>query len=174
MRRIITGHNESGKSVVSIEGPPARSLGEDAGGLYEVWNTDGGGFDTKSLEDRADTDVVLSPSKGGTKIRYFQINPIPEGVPPEVIEASTAAAFEKMGAAHHRVDTSRNAAMHETDTIDYIILLKGDVTLVLDEEEIKVNPHDIVVQRGTNHAWRNNGNEPALFIAVLIDSEIDA
>ena len=49
MRRIITGHNESGKSVVSIEGPPSRSLGEDAGGLYEIWNTDGGGFDTKSI-----------------------------------------------------------------------------------------------------------------------------
>ena len=172
MRRIITGHNDEGKSVVSIEGPPARSLGEEVGGLYEIWNTDGKGFDTKSLEDRADIDVVLSPSKGGTKIRYFQINPIPEGVPPEVIEASTAAAFEKMGASHHRVDTSRNAAMHETDTIDYIILLKGDVTLILDEEEIKINPHDIVVQRGTNHAWVNNGTEPALLIAVLIDSSL--
>ncbi len=172
MRRIITGHNDEGKSVVSIEGPPARSLGEEAGGLYEIWNTDGKGFDTKSLEDRADIDVVLSPSKGGTKIRYFQINPIPDGVPPEVIEASTAAAFEKMGASHHRVDTSRNAAMHETDTIDYIILLKGDVTLILDEEEIKVNPYDIVVQRGTNHAWVNNGTEPALLIAVLIDSSL--
>ena len=68
MRRIITGHNESGKSVVSIEGQPSRSLGEDAGGLYEIWNTDGGGLDTKSTEDRADIDVVLSPSKGGTKI----------------------------------------------------------------------------------------------------------
>ena len=46
MRRIITGHNADGKSVVSIEGPPSRSLGEDAGGLYEIWNTDGNGFDT--------------------------------------------------------------------------------------------------------------------------------
>ena len=173
MRRIVTGHNEDGKSVVSIDSPPSRSLGEDAGGLYEIWNTDGEGFDTKSLKDRADIDVLLSPAKGGTKIRYFQINPIPEGVPQEVIEASTAAAFEKMGAAHHRVDTSRNAAMHETDTIDYIILLKGDVTLILDEEEIKVNPHDIVVQRGTNHAWVNNGTEPALLIAVLIDSDLE-
>ena len=172
MRRIVTGHNEEGKSVVSIDSPPSRSLGEDAGGLYEIWNTDGEGFDTTSLKDRADIDVLLSPAKGGTKIRYFQINPIPEGVPQEVIEASTAAAFEKMGAAHHRVDTSRNAAMHETDTIDYIILLKGDVTLILDEEEIKVNPHDIVVQRGTNHAWVNNGTEPALLIAVLIDSSL--
>ena len=172
MRRIITGHNEEGKSVVSIEGPPARSLGEEVGGLYEIWNTDGKGFDTKSLEDRADIDVVLSPSKGGTKIRYFQINPIPEGIPQEEIEAATAEAFKKIGAAHHRVDTSRNAAMHETDTIDYIILLKGDVTLILDEEEVKLKPHDVVVQRGTNHAWVNNGTEPALLIAVLIDSSL--
>ena len=172
MRRIVTGHNEEGKSVVSIDSPPSRSLGEDAGGLYEIWNTDGEGFDTKSLKDRADIDVLLSPAKGGTKIRYFQINPIPEGVPQEVIEASTAAAFEKMGAAHHRVDTSRNAAMHETDTIDYIILLKGDVTLILDEEEVRLKPHDVVVQRGTNHAWVNNGSDPAILIAVLIDSAL--
>ena len=72
----------------------------------------------------------------------------------------------------HRVDTRRNAAMHETDTIDYIILLKGDVTLILDEEEVKLQPHDVVVQRGTNHAWVNNGSDPALLIAVLIDSNI--
>ncbi len=172
MRRIITGHNDSGKSVISIDGPPARSIGEDAGGLYEIWNTDGGGFDTSSKNDRADIDIVLSPVRKGTKFRYFQINPIPEGVPQEVIEAATAEAFEKIGAAHHRVDTSRNAAMHETDTIDYIILLKGDVTLILDEEEVTLKPHDVVVQRGTNHAWVNNGSEPALLIAVLIDSSI--
>ena len=172
MRRIITGHNENGKSVISIDGPPARSIGEEAGGLYEIWNTDGSGFDTTSNEDRADIDIVLSPVQKGTKFRYFQINPIPEGVPQEAIEAATAEAFEKIGAAHHRVDTSRNAAMHETDTIDYIILLKGDVTLILDEEEVQLKPHDVVVQRGTNHAWVNNGSEPALLIAVLIDSAI--
>ena len=147
-------------------------MGEDAGGLFELWNTDGGGFETKSKEDRADIDIMLSPVKGGTKFRYFQINPIPEGVPKETIEAATAEAFERMGAAHHRVDTSRNAAMHETDTIDYIILLKGDVSLILDEEEVQLEPHDVVVQRGTNHAWVNNGSDPALLIAVLIDSSL--
>ena len=72
MRRIITGHNEDGKSVVSIEGPPSRSLGEDAGGLYEIWNTDGGGFDTKSTEDRADIDVVLSLLKEEQKLDIFK------------------------------------------------------------------------------------------------------
>jgi quercetin dioxygenase-like cupin family protein len=62
--------------------------------------------------------------------------------------------------------------MHKTNTIDYIILLKGDVTLLLDEDEVNLKPHDVVVQRGTNHAWVNNGREPALLIAVLIDSEL--
>ena len=172
MRRIVTGHNENGKSVISIDGPPARSIGEEAGGLYEIWNTEGSGLDSSSLKDRADIDILLSPVKGGTKFRYFQINPIPEGIPDEAIEAATAEAFEKIGASHHRVDTSKNAAMHETDTIDYIILLKGDVTLILDEEEVKLKPHDVVVQRATNHAWVNNGSEPALLIAVLIDKEL--
>ena len=95
MRRIITGHNNEGKSVISIDGPPARSIGEEAGGLYEIWNTDGSGFDTKSKSDRADIDILLSPVKSGTKFRYFQINPIPEGIPQEAIEAATAEAFEK-------------------------------------------------------------------------------
>ena len=172
MRRIVTGHNESGKSVITIDGPPARTIGEDVGGLFEIWNTDGMPIDTTDNVDRADSEIILSPPANGTKFRYFQINPIPEGIPQEAIEAATAEAFEKIGAAHHRVDTSRNAAMHETDTIDYIILLKGDVSLILDEEEVKLQPHDVVVQRRTNHAWVNHGTEPALLIAVLIDSSL--
>ena len=172
MRRIITGHNAEGKSVITIDGPPARSLSENEGGLYELWNTDGDQINTLDDIDRADSEVLLSPPDGGTKFRYFQINPTPEVVPADLIKAATAEAFEKIGAAHHRVDTSRNAAMHETDTIDYIILLKGDVTLILDEEEIQLKPHDVVVQRKTNHAWVNNGSEPALLIAVLIDSSL--
>ena len=147
-------------------------MSENEGGLYELWNTDGNEINTLDDIDRADSEVLLSPPVGGTKFRYFQINPTPEGVPADLIEAATAAAFEKMGAAHHRVDTTRHPAMHKTKTIDYIILLKGDVTLLLDEEEVDLKPFDVVVQRGTNHAWVNNGSETALFIAVLIDSNL--
>ena len=93
-------------------------------------------------------------------------------MPDEVLQEVAADAFEKIGAGHHRVDTTKHPAMHKTDTIDYIILLKGDVTLILDEEEVDLKPFDVVVQRGTNHAWVNNGNEPALLIAVLIDSDL--
>ena len=169
MRRIITGHNQDGKSIVTLDGPPARSIGEDVGGLFELWNTDGSDIISTDEIDRADEDILLSPPNGGTKFRYFQINPLPEGVPDAMMQEIAADAFEKIGAAHHRVDTTKHPAMHKTETIDYIILLKGDVTLILDEEEIDLKPFDVVVQRGTNHAWVNNGSEPALLIAVLID-----
>ena len=173
MRRIITGHDENGRSIISIDGPPARSIGEDVGGLFEIWNTDGNDIISSDSSDRADEDIILSPPTGGTKFRYFQINPTPEGIPMEIMQEIAADAFEKIGAGHHRVDTSKHPAMHKTETIDYIILLKGDVTLILDEDEVTLKPHDVVVQRGTNHAWVNNGDEPALLIAVLIDSDLE-
>ena len=173
MRRIITGHNKHGKSIITMDGPPARSIGEDVGGLFELWNTDGNDVNSSDDIDRADEDIILSPPDGGTKLRYFQINPLPEGVPEEIMQEIAADAFEKIGAAHHRIDTSKHPAMHKTDTVDYIILLKGDVTLILDEVEIDLKPFDVVVQRGTNHAWVNNGNDPALLIAVLVDSKIN-
>ena len=173
MRRIVTGHNQDGKSVIKIDGPPSRSIGEDVGGLFEIWNTDGGVIQSTDQIDRADIDIILSPLKGGTKFRYFKINPTPEGVPIEMLESLAAEAFKKIGAEHERVDTARHPTMHKTKTIDYIILLDGDVTLLLDEDEVSLKPFDVVVQRGTNHAWINNGTEPALFIAVLIDAQIN-
>jgi len=173
MRRVVTGHDEEGKSIVVLDGPPAQSIGEDVGGLFELWNTDGNLINTKDRIDRADDEILLSPPKNGSKFRYFQINPTPEGVPMDVLQNMAADAFEKIGASHHRIDTSKHPAMHKTDTIDYIILLEGDVTLILDKEEVDLKPHDVVVQRGTNHAWINNGNNPALLIAVLIDSDLE-
>ena len=173
MRRVITGHDNDGKSIIVLDGPPACSIGEDVGGLFELWNTDGNPINTKDRIDRADSEIILSPPRNGSKFRYFQINPTPEGVPMDVMQDMAAEAFKKIGASHHRVDTAKHPAMHKTDTIDYIILLKGDVTLILDQEEVDIKPHDVVVQRGTNHAWVNNGNEPALLIAILIDSELN-
>ena len=172
MRRVITGHDKNGKSIVVLDGPPARSIGEDVGGLFELWSTDGNTINTQDSIDRADDEIILSPPSNGSKFRYFQINPTPEGIPMDIMQDIAADAFKKIGAAHHRIDTTKHPAMHKTETIDYIILLKGDVTLILDQEEVDIKPFDVVVQRGTNHAWVNNGSDPALLIAVLIDSEL--
>ena len=172
LRRIITGHNEDGKSIISIDGPPARTLGEDVGGLFEIWNTDGNPVDSTDPTDRVKPKVRLSPPAGGTKFRYFAMAPTPAGATREELEAGMAAAFEQIDATHERPDTTRHPGMHKTKTIDYIILLSGSVTLLLDDDEVQLQPFDVVVQRGTNHAWVVDGTESALFIAVLIDSEI--
>ena len=172
MRRIVTGHNTNGKSIIKIDGPPARSIGEEIGGLYEIWNETGIAVDTLSDIDNADNDIILSPPDDGSKFRYFKIMPTPQGVSVEILNQIAEEAFSRIGAAHHRIDIARHPAMHKTKTIDYIILLEGDVTLVLDEEEVRLKPFDVVVQRGTNHAWINNGKEPATLIAVLIDRDL--
>ena len=115
---------------------------------------------------------IRDSPKGGSKFRYFKIMPTPQGVSVEILNQMAEEAFSRIGAAHHRIDIARHPAMHKTKTIDYIILLEGDVTLVLDEEEVRLKPFDVVVQRGTNHAWINNGKEPATLIAVLIDRDL--
>ncbi len=172
-RRVVTGHNAVGKSVVVIDGPPARILGSDSRGLAEIWNTDNAPVNTQDVTDRADIDVVLSPIANGSKFRFFAIAPEDPSVTDEEREARVAERFAAMGAAHERVDTSRHTAMHKTKTVDYIILLSGEVTLLLDDDERDLKPFDVVVQRGTNHAWVNKGKEPALLIAVLIDADIE-
>jgi hypothetical protein len=172
-RRVVTGHNTSGKSVVVIDGPPARIFGSDLRGLGEIWNTDNAPVNTRDGTDRADIDVVLSPPVNGSKFRYFAIAPEDPSISDEERESRVADRFAAMGAAHERVDTSRHAAMHKTKTVDYIILLSGEVTLLLDEDERDLKPFDVVVQRGTNHAWINKGKESALLVAVLIDANIE-
>ena len=95
MRRVVTGHDKNGKSIVVLDGPPARSIGEDVGGLFELWNTDGNIINTQDNIDRADDEIILSPPSNGSKFRYFQINPTPEGIPMDIMQDIAADAFRK-------------------------------------------------------------------------------
>ena len=133
MRRIITGHDKNGKSIITLDGPPARSIGEDVGGLFELWNTDGNQVISSDMVDRADDEIILSPPRGGTKFRYFQINPLPKGVPDEILQEIAADAFEKVGAAHQRVDTTKHPAMHKTETVDINLILSVDCAADLEQ-----------------------------------------
>lgn len=168
LRRIITGHNEEGRSVVAIDGPPGR----DVDTLHEIWNSDGQVLDSRDPSDRGTEKVNLSPVSGGSNFRWFVVPPADTSLSDEELELMMAERFAAIGAAHERPDTSRHPAMHKTGTIDYIILLSGRVTLLLDEDERDLKPFDVVVQRGTNHAWINRGDAPALLCAILIDAEV--
>lgn len=166
LRRIITGHNEEGKSIVAYDGLPI-----GLGGLFEMWVTDRSPADNKHKNDAAERELRLEPPPNGSILRFFKVFPENPSISTEVLEEETARGFAAIGATHCRPDTSRDPRMHKTKTVDYIILLEGEITLLLDEEEVDLKPFDVVIQRGTNHAWINKGSKPALLVAVLIDAE---
>jgi len=175
VRRIITGHDESGRSIV-IHDDVSPHIRENPvqpnRGLTDIWRTFEYPPHNRGSEDAADVEVVLNPPAGGTVFRLFQI-------PPESASASLSweerqaqhqAVFEGMGAGHNRDGAARHPGMHKTETVDYIILLSGVVTLILDEGEVDMKPMDVVVQRGTNHSWANRGTDPAVLAGILMDA----
>ncbi len=160
-RRIITGNDQHGRShAVAVD--PARMNGITA----ELWRSDGG-----AAPQRVGISPCLEPPEGGSALRFFRVMPESHVVAmaADEVEKLYALHFAQMGAAHCRPDTNRHAGMHRTATLDYVVLLEGNVTLLLDDDEIALQPFDVVVQCATNHAWVNHGDTPALLLAVLID-----
>jgi hypothetical protein len=170
MRRVITGDGADGRSLIIVDGPPSSEIGEPGlGGLYELWHEAlGEKLDPRDARDRGTATPILSPDKGAVKVRWFVIEPAPEGAPPDAIKAAARTRFAQFGAADHLRDQTRHPAMHQTDTLDIICLISGDVSLVLDDTETRLKPGQIVIQRGVSHAWTAHGG-PALLLAVLID-----
>lgn len=172
IRRVITGDDMDGKSVIIIDGPPGASMAEAGlGGLLDIWADTHGPLDPKDHTPANLEPVNLHPPKGGVKVRWFVIEPAPAGVPPEIMNKATKEAFARFHAADAIIDQTRAPGMHETHSIDVICLLQGDASLMLEGAETRLKPGNVVIQRGTNHAWIAHGG-PALFLAVLIDREI--
>jgi hypothetical protein len=169
MRRIITGEDANGKSLVILDSPPSGEIGDPSlGGLFEIWHEAiGGEFDKTSTSDLGETKPILAPGAGKVKVRWFAIAPAPEDAPLETVKQVVRQRFADFGAEHELRDQDRHPAMHQTDTLDIICLISGDASLVLDNEERRLKPGNIVIQRGTSHAWTAHGG-PALFLAVLI------
>ncbi|MBN4046507.1 cupin domain-containing protein [bacterium AH-315-P15] len=175
MRRVVTGHDARGKSIIELDEGPAKALEANGGGLFEIWLTKGlPAEDNQMFRDYiAEEDLTLCPPEGAIKVRWFAVPPEDPNASPEDKEAAAAFGFTAVGANQCRIDTTRHPSMHKTKTVDYIILVKGEVDMLVDEGEVtSLTPGDVVIQRGTNHAWVNHGTEPALFVAVLADAEM--
>jgi hypothetical protein len=165
-RRIVTANDTHGKSYVLDDRatPHVLETGTDRG-LIDFWAT-APGADTAEGGDGVILPMQLYPPAGGTVFRLFQVAPASQPYDP----ASAAAAFAAMRASDVRSDTSLHPGMHLSHTIDYVIVLRGRLKLLLEKGEVELNPFDVVVQRETNHAWINLGEEPALCAAVLVDA----
>jgi quercetin dioxygenase-like cupin family protein len=170
MRRVITGEGANGRSLVIVDGPPSAELGApELGGLFEIWHDAASGpLDPKEAHDCGERTPILAPGPGKVKVRWFVIAPAPEGATPEQMKAAARERFAQFGAEHELRNQDRHPAMHQTETLDIICLISGEVSLVLDDSETRLQPGQIVIQRGTSHAWTAHGG-PALLLAVLID-----
>ena len=173
MRRIITGDDGDGRSVIILDGGPSSASGTpDIGGLFEIWEDAASGvLDPRNPADLGTRQPVLGPRPGNVQVRWFVVSPLPEGVPKAELDASTRARVASFGGEHHIIDQTLHPAMHETHSIDIICLLQGDVSLILEGARTRVKPGQVVIQRGTNHAWEAHGG-PALLLAVLIDRSL--
>ncbi len=168
-RRVVTVNGADGRSRILFDEPtPHRLDTGDGRGLIDFWRHRPA-TPQDLAEEAGDCSVVLHPPAGGSVFRFFRLAPAStgEGLSDGERRAAARKVFETMEGLDSLVDTSRHPAMHKTRSIDYIVLLQGEVTLLLDEGETDLKPFDVVVQRGTNHAWINRSPEPALLVAVL-------
>jgi mannose-6-phosphate isomerase-like protein (cupin superfamily) len=174
-RRIVTGHDDAGRAVIQSQSAPERVKTLSGGGptFYEIWNT----RETPARIDRASGEpaedgIVLAPPRSGTRIRVLDI-------PPETAEsanidtAQARAHFAEIGAESASTNTgaARHPHMHRTETVDYGIVLEGEITLLVDIGEVAVRAGDIVVQRGTNHGWANRSGRNCRIAFILIDGK---
>jgi mannose-6-phosphate isomerase-like protein (cupin superfamily) len=114
--------------------------------------------------------LVLAPPPGGTRVRVIDFPPEGEAIR-SLGAADAAQKFREMGAAEAATGGAQAAhpLMHRTRTIDYGIVLEGELTLVVDRDEAIIRAGDIVIQRGTNHAWANRSGRPCRVAFILID-----
>ncbi|HCP55347.1 MAG: cupin [Pseudomonadaceae bacterium] len=173
-KRVVTGHDASGQAVVAMSGEtpnnfPLKAVPGTV--FYEVWNSQSSPAVLDNGADPTDKPLQLSPGLLGSVIRVVDIPP--DSVQNNVSDADASATFAEIGQAHAGTGTkdSKHKLMHRTETLDYGIVTEGEVWLVLDGEEVHLKRGDVVVQRGTNHAWSNRTEAMSRMVFILLDGQ---
>jgi len=148
-RRVVTGHDETGKSVILSDGPPPQhhdmrgaSVGAD---FIEMWSVSSPIPKLAAAEAREpnEREFTIMPVAGHL-LRILDIYPPEQG--------------------------GKRTVMHRTQTLDYVVVIEGEVVLLLDDSEVTLKKSDVVVQRGTNHAWENRSDRFARVAFFHIDA----
>jgi mannose-6-phosphate isomerase-like protein (cupin superfamily) len=170
VRRILTGHDAEGRSTIIADGI-AQNVKEIPGipglALTDLWETAGAPASNAGHADAAARPVRLEPPANGTLFRVVEF-------PPDAAwrqRGDSQVAFDSIGAGHTQDRGSRDAMMHKTSTVDYAIVLKGEIWAVMEKGETLMKAGDVLVQRGTNHSWSNRTQEPALVAFILVSAK---
>lgn len=177
IRRIVTGHDSSGHSIVLSDAPaPAFDNPLRPGQVAnEIWRTYA--MPVPIAPDEPDPVVgprQLHPTRGGTVLRISEIPPETEAVR-NLSPERARELFGQIGnaGASTFAQSGRHPLMHRTQSVDYAVVLEGEIYLLLDDSEVKLSTGDVVIQRGTSHAWSNRSGKTVRMLYVLIDGEFD-
>ena len=169
VRRIVTGHDETGKAVVLMDSAAPNARLRSATGLTStlVWATDESPALISGIADRADRESGVAPPPMGSVLRIVDFPP----VDPDA-QIDNEAMKKEMGLAPEaHSGPARHAMMHRTRSVDYAFVLEGEIDMLLDDSSVHMKAGDIMVQQGTNHAWVNNSKANCRVAFVLIDAE---
>jgi mannose-6-phosphate isomerase-like protein (cupin superfamily) len=178
VHRVVTGHDAAGKAVVAQDGalPTVIEMAAVPGTVFhEIWSTAGAPAPVgREIADPTLGPLVLPPPKHGTRVRFVDFPPeTPAAL--EAMAAHARKAFADIGDAKASTGKagSPHPLMHRTETVDYGVVIDGEITLVLDDSEVALKAGSVVVQRGTNHAWANRSGRPCRMLFVLIDGAFE-
>jgi len=173
IRRVVTGHDENGVATVIMDGQAECILQRPARPgvtLTNLWQLDTSPAVMETHNDPVTGPLVLHPPKNGSIFRIVQFDPEDAA---QLAKLDGKAAFADMGAANNIVEGARHPFMHRTDSVDYAVILTGEIYMMMDDEEYLLRAGDTVVQQGTNHAWSNRGTEPCQIAFILVDAVKD-
>jgi mannose-6-phosphate isomerase-like protein (cupin superfamily) len=178
VRRVVTGHDKQGKAVVLSDGavPTVHSNPIRPGQLsFEVWKTHAMPVPIAAEEAEPTTGPrSLQPPSMGNVLRISIVPPETDetrNLTPEQAQELFRKSGAKEACTYGR--GGRHPMMHRTETVDYAVVLDGEITLILDEEEVQLKTGDVVIQRGTSHAWSNRSGKPVKMMYILIDGKFE-
>ena len=172
IRRVVTGHNTAGKSIFIADDTSPHVFSRRTGSavVTELWKTFGTPANNRGNDDAVDDSFRLPPPKSGSVFRIIDYPPDKQRIAALAAELAAPDDGSGRGAAADRGDP-RHIGFHKTASVDYAIVLAGEIYALMDEGEVLLKAGDVLIQRGTNHAWSNRTDEPCTVAFVLIDAE---
>ena len=144
IRRVVAGQDAGGRAVVTVDGPA-----------------------TNIATSEHPAGRTVEPPSNGVDFRIAEFPPEDAGA---IAALDGARAFAETGAAHRVVRGARHPMMHRTDTVDCAIVLEGEIDMPLDEQDVHLATGDVVIRRGTKHAWSNRYDRLCRIAFILIDA----
>lgn len=168
VRRLVTGVDAEGRSTVTTDGPTPGHLDLGRATYDELWAAEALPPSLAGDDDPADVDhAVLAPVLGGVKWRVVTFAPASE-----VQQLTDEQVAEARGRFNDDgVMRDYRSGWHATHSIDFAVVMSGEIDLHLDTGTVRLRAGDTIVQRGTSHAWSNPGTEPCAISFVLISAD---